>query len=358
MENKINIPEDAGKIITIAGTRPEIIKLSGLIPILNNKYDHELLYTGQHYSTNMKDIFFDELNLQPKYDLESNTSEIRILKDNILKLLRTIKPAYVIVYGDTNSSMAGSQAAKEIGSTLIHIEAGVRDFDIAVPEEVIRLQIDSISDYLFCPSEFCMTVLKYENIPGKTYLTGNLIVDVCKRLSELPAEKFIDVDIEGEYILLTLHRPENCDDFQRLKMLKKHLESLRYKVIFPVHPRTMKNLNKYGINLPSNVQCIEPASYLTFLHLLRNCKIVLTDSGGVQEESIVLKKPCITLRHTSARWETILLKANILFPLDRTEPLSEYVEMMQSRNITFNPYGENVELLTTKTIEQIISNVN
>ena len=141
-------------------------------------------------------------------------------------------------------------------------------------------------------------------------------------------------------------------------MLKKHLESLRYKVIFPVHPRTMKNLNKYGINLPSNVQCIEPASYLTFLHLLRNCKIVLTDSGGVQEESIVLKKPCITLRHTSARWETILLKANILFPLDRTEPLSEYVEMMQSRNITFNPYGENVELLTTKTIEQIISNVN
>jgi UDP-N-acetylglucosamine 2-epimerase len=345
------------ELVTVAGTRPEIIKLADLVPLLD-KYSHALLYTGQHYSHNMKDIFFDELNLKPAYDLKCNTSEIDVLRINVLKTLRVINPSCVIVYGDTSSSLAAAQAAKEIGSKLIHIEAGVRDFDMAVPEEDIRIQIDSMADYLFCPSALCKTVLSYEDTVGKIFLTGNLIVDVCRRLSEIATKQFhgrID-DLPSEYLLLTIHRPENSDDPIKLEMLRRHLEKVRYRVIFPIHPRTKNNLSKFNIKLPPNVTSIAPAGYLQFLYLLKNCKLVLTDSGGVQEEAIILKKPCITLRHTSARWETILLKANILFPLDRNASLSDVIESMIPAKINRNPYGENVAKATMKIIEKSIIN--
>jgi UDP-N-acetylglucosamine 2-epimerase len=343
------------KLITVAGTRPEIIKLADLVPLLN-EYDHGLLYTGQHYSHNMKDIFFDELSIKPDYDLKCNTSEIDILRVKLLKTLQVIKPSHVIVYGDTSSSLAAAQAAKEIGSKLLHIEAGVRDFDMAVPEEAMRIQVDSMSDYLFCPSAFCRTVLSYEDIRGKIFLTGNLIVDVCRRLSKIATKQF-DGKIDGlpsEYLLLTIHRPENSDDPAKLEMLRRHLEKVRYRVIFPIHPRTKNNLEKFNIKLPPNVVPIAPAGYLQFLFLLTNCKLVLTDSGGVQEEAIILKKPCITLRHTSARWETILLKANILFPLDRNASLSDVIESMISAKIIHNPYGDNVAKATMRIIEKAV----
>jgi len=343
------------EIVTIAGTRPEIIKLADLVLLLNNKYKHSLLYTGQHFSNNMKDIFFDELKIKPDYDLGSNTSDINNLKDNIIKPLRAINPTYVIVYGDTSSSLAGALAAKEINSKLIHVEAGVRDFDLAVPEESIRIQIDSMSDYLFCPSELCKTVLTYEEIKGKVFFTGNLIVDVCRRLSEVASRlNSSGIKDEGQYLLLTIHRPENSDDPVKLEMLRNHLEKVKYKIIFPIHPRTRNNLQKFNIKLPPNVKPIEAVGYLKFLDLLKNCKLVLTDSGGVQEESVVLKKPCITLRHTSARWETILLKANILFPLDRTDSLNDVIETMIPVKIDRNPYGEDVSKRTISLINEII----
>ncbi len=347
------------KLVTVAGTRPEIIKLADLIPLLD-EFDHSLLYTGQHYSHNMKDIFFDELNLKkPAHDLKCNTSDIDILRVKVLKTLKVINPGCVIVYGDTSSSLAAAQAAKEIGSKVIHIEAGVRDFDMAVPEEGIRIQIDSMADYLFCPSALCKTALSYEDTVGTIYLTGNLIVDVCRRLSDIAIKQFqerIGDDLPSEYLLLTIHRPENSDDPIKLEMLRKHLEKVRYRVIFPIHPRTKNNLARFNIKLPSNVISIEPAGYLQFLYLLKNCKLVLTDSGGVQEEAIILKKPCITLRHTSARWETILLKANILFPLDRNGSLSDVIESMIPAKINHNPYGENVAKATMKIIEKTIIN--
>jgi len=345
------------KLTTVAGTRPEIIKLADLALLLNDKYkdQHSLLYTGQHFSNNMKDIFFDELNIKPDYDLQSNTSDITTLKNNIVKKLKAISPTYVLVYGDTNSSMAAALAAKEIKSKLIHVEAGVRDFDLAVPEESIRIHIDSISDYLFCPSELCKTVLTYEETKGEVSFTGNLIVDVCRRLSEVAMRHdSAGTEDEGEYILLTIHRPENSDNPIKLEMLRNHLAQVKYKIIFPIHPRTKNNLAKFKIKLPPNVKTIEPAGYMKFLRLLRNCKLVLTDSGGLQEESIILKKPCITLRHTSARWETILLKANILFPLDRTDSLNDVIETMIRVKINRNPYGENVSKRMMSLINEIV----
>jgi UDP-N-acetylglucosamine 2-epimerase len=339
-------------IVTIAGTRPEIIKLSELVQLLDGMHNHALLYTGQHYSDNMKNIFFDELKIKPDHDLRCDTSDVGTLKQSMVEFLREVRPPYVLVYGDTNSSLAGALAAKEVGSTLVHIEAGLRCFDQSVPEELARIQIDEVSDYLFPPTELAKTFLSYEQIEKNVFVTGNLVVDVCRRLAQVADERGRQ-DLPSEYLLLTMHRQENVDEPARLEMLQKHLAGIKHKIVFPIHPRTKNNLAKYGISLPDNVITIEPAGYLEFLYLLKNCRLVMTDSGGVQEEAVVLRRPCITLRHVSERWETLLLKANVMFPLFRHDPLSEVVESMLDAKIDRNPYGENVAKNMLKLIKKI-----
>jgi UDP-N-acetylglucosamine 2-epimerase (non-hydrolysing) len=343
-------------VLTIAGTRPEIIKLSELVQLLGSsqKYNHALLYTGQHYSDNMKSVFFDELRIKPDYDLRCDTSDVGMLKESMVKFLSKIKPPYVLVYGDTNSTLAGALAAKEVGSTIVHIEAGLRCFDLNVPEERARIQIDSMSDYLFPPTELARTFLSYEQIEENVTVTGNLVVDVCRRLAKIADERGRQ-DLPSEYLLLTMHRQENVDERDRLEMLRKHLSGIKHKIVFPIHPRTKNNLGKYNISLPDNVITIEPSSYLEFLYLLKNCRLVMTDSGGVQEEAIVLKRPCVTLRHVSERWETLLLKANVLFPLHRRDSLSQVVESMLGARIDRNPYGENVAETMLALIKKIVT---
>jgi UDP-N-acetylglucosamine 2-epimerase len=350
----VQVEKNLVKIVTIAGTRPEIIKLSDLVQLLADQGNHALLYTGQHYSDNMKSIFFDELKIKPDYDLGCDTSDVATLKENMLRFLREIRPPYVLVYGDTNSTLAGAFAAKEIGSTLVHIEAGLRCFDLSVPEERTRIQIDSISDYLFPPTELAKTFLSYEQIENNVTITGNLVVDVCRRLANIAKQNGTHQDLPDRYLLLTMHRQENVDDPDRLEMLRKHLSGINHKIVFPMHPRTKNNLAKFGINLPPNVITIEPAGYLEFLYLLKNCQLVMTDSGGVQEEAIVLRRPCVTLRHVSERWETLLLKANVLFPLYRHDSLSNVVETMLGAKVERNPYGENVADRMFKLIKQIV----
>src|SRR5215217_2604308 len=332
----MQIEKNVVDIVTIAGTRPEIIKLADLVQLLHDRGKHALIYTGQHYSDNMKSIFFDELKIKPDYDLRCDTSDVPTLRENMLRFLREIKPQHILVYGDTNSSLAGSLAAKEVGSTLIHVEAGLRCFDLSVPEERARIQIDSTSDYLFPPTELAKTFLSYEEIEKNVTVTGNLVVDVCRRLAK----------VADEY-------GRHYDEPDRLEMLIKHLSGIDQKIVFPIHPRTKNNLARHGLNLPPNVIATEPAGYLEFLYLLKNCRLVMTDSGGVQEEAIVLRRPCVTLRHVSERWETLLLKANVLFPLYRRDSLSNVVEMMLEAKIERNPYGENVASKMLQLINRI-----
>jgi len=343
-------------VVTIAGTRPEIIKLSELVQLLGSSqhYNQLLLYTGQHYSDNMKSVFFDELRIKPDYDLRCDTSDVGMLKGSIVKFLSKIKPRYVLVYGDTNSTLASALAAKELGSTIVHIEAGLRCFDLNVPEERARIQIDSMADYLFAPTELARTFLSYEQIQQNVTVTGNLVVDVCRRLVKI-ADEHSRQYLPSEFLLLTMHRQENVDERDRLEMMRKHLSGIKHKIVFPIHPRTKNNLAKYNISLPDNVITIEPAGYLEFLYLLKNCRLVMTDSGGVQEEAIVLRRPCVTLRQVSERWETLLLKANVLFPLYRRDSLSQVVESMLGARIDRNPYGENVAERMLALIKKIVT---
>jgi UDP-N-acetylglucosamine 2-epimerase len=342
------------KIVTVAGTRPDIIKLSPIVPLLNKRFDHALVYTGQHFSENMKDIFIEELNIDPAFDVKCNTSDIPTLKNKLLPIVQNLHPEYVVVYGDTNSSMAAALVAEELNSKIIHLEAGVRDFDYNVPEEPLRIKIDEMSSYLFAPSDLSKSILSYEKIKGEVYNEGNLIVDACKKLSIKAQNIPLKKETPSDFILLTMHRPENVDDENNLKLLMNHFQNVNYNIIFPTHPRTRNTLIKYNIKIPSNILLIEPLGYIEFLSLLMRCKLVLTDSGGIQEESIILKKPCITLRHTSARWETILMKANILFPPDRKDDLNKIIELMLQTRIDKNPYGENVAEKTMAVLENII----
>jgi UDP-GlcNAc3NAcA epimerase len=339
--------------VTVAGTRPELIKLAEFVRIFND-HQNALLYTGQHFSSNMRDVFLDQLGIKPDLDLNAATSSVTKLTELLIKKLEPFQPSNVIIYGDTNSSMAAALAAKELGSRLIHIEAGVRDFDLAVPEESTRIKIDAMADLLLAPSDFCQMCLGYENVRGRVLVTGNLIVDVCRKLADV-ASNVPGIDLPELFVLLTMHRPENVDDPTNLGLLVKHLSRIGDTVVFPIHPRTRANLDKYKITLPPNVMAIDPLGYHQFLYLLKRCNVVLTDSGGIQEESIVLRKPCITLRHTSARWETILLGANRLFPLARTDSINEVIKEMFTAKISINPYGENVAQKTCDAIKEFMS---
>ena len=342
------MPDKKIKFLTIAGTRPEIIKLAEFIRLMRRQ-DHAFLYTGQHFSDLMSDIFFKQLNITPDYDIDAKTSDVKSLKASITKVLKELKPEYVIIYGDTYSSLAGALAARESGRKIIHIEAGIRDLDSTVPEEPVRIHIDSIADYMYAPTKLAETFLFYEGRVKNVFVTGNLIVDVCQKFVA-QSHSTRPKGVPKKYALLTMHRPENVDDEEHLGMLVSHLKSLPFEVVFPIHPRTTKNLEKYGIGLPSNVISAEPMGYLEFLNLLNKSTIVMTDSGGVTEEAAILKKPCITMRHTTARWETILLNANILFGLDRKDSLADVVKTMLKRKMPDHPYGSNVAKKTAKHI--------
>lgn len=346
-------------LVTIAGNRPELIKLSELVKSFP-QYEHAFLYTGQHYSSNMKEIFSDEFGVQPDCDLACNSSDLNFIQDRITDFLHKTNPKYVLVYGDTNSTMAAALATKVVGCKLIHIEAGLRSFDTRMPEERNRMKIDALSDCLCAPTDLNSLFLRYENIQNNVFVTGNLIVDVCRKYSLVATgQKFTNHHeiLSKDFILLTLHRAENVDDESILRTLAKQLSHVKYKVVFPIHPRTRKSITQYNIVFPDNVLTIEPVGYSEFLHLLNKCILVLTDSGGVQEEAAVLKRPCITLRDTTERWETLLIKANTLFPLYRglNQPslLNHVIEEMITSKITTNPYGENV----TRKIVEIVNNL-
>ncbi len=304
------------KVATIIGTRPEIIKMSRLVPLLDKSFDHYFIFTNQHYSQNMVDVFFEELEVRkPDELLQVQSSDISVLTAKVKEALLKNKIDKVIVYGDTNSTIASALAAKELGIEIAHVEAGLRCFDSRLPEEGNRIKTDGLSSYLFAPTALSEYFLKEDKIKGKIFVVGNTVVDACKYYVK-KAEK---TDILGrlgirpkEYIVATAHRQETVDKKECLAQLVKAFKMIGEKIIYPIHPRTLKNLNAFGLKLPKNVKTIGPVGYFEILQLMKNASLVLTDSGGMQEEAITLGVPCLTMREATERWGTVLTGGNIL----------------------------------------------
>lgn len=335
------------RLVTIIGTRPEIIKMSRLIPLLDKGFDHNLVYTNQHYSEDMCGVFFKELGVRkPDFFLNTNSSDVANLTNDIRKKLQDLQPDYTIVYGDTNSSLAAARAAKSVGSKIIHIEAGLRCYDERVPEEINRIEIDKISDYYFTPTELVKGFLKKEGIVNNIHVVGNTVVDAC--LNYLPKAGKSNIierlGLSNNFILFTAHRQENVDNLSRLSRIIEIFSRISLPVVYPIHPRTKTMLKQFNLKLPDHVLTIDPVGYLDFLKLLKECSLVLTDSGGVQEEAITLKTPCLTIRESTERWETILSGGNFLVGIEprlvsyKTKFVLETDMKDRIKNIK-NPYG-------------------
>jgi UDP-N-acetylglucosamine 2-epimerase (non-hydrolysing) len=340
------------KICILLGTRPEIIKMSPVLRLLVEKgVDHFVLHTGQHYSHNMDGVFFEQLQLeQPKYNLHvgsgTHGEETGKMLVGIEKILMEEKPDVVLVEGDTNTTLAGALAASKLHIKVGHVEAGLRSFDMTMPEEINRIIADHASDYLFTPTEVSRKNLLREGLDqAKIHVTGNTIVDAVQQnlklaiKTELPKELVLD-----RYFLVTLHRQENVDNLKKLERLMGALsllhETFGLPVLYPVHPRTRKRLTEFGIYVGKGVMLVEPVDYFTFLRLEKDATLVLTDSGGMQEEACILKVPCVTLRENTERPETVDVGANVIAGTD-PEKIVQLARMMVERKRDWaNPYGD------------------
>lgn len=352
------------KVSVILGTRPEIIKMSPIIRQLGEKsHDFFILHTGQHYSYEMDKIFFQELELpDADYNLEvgsgTHGQQTGKMLSEIENVLLQEKPDIVLVQGDTNTVLAGALAASKLGIKVGHVEAGLRSFDRSMPEEVNRVVADHLSDYLFAPTATARQNLIREGISGdKTFVCGNTIVDALFQNIGISENKMSALDNlnlqKGGYFLVTAHRQENVDNKIRLNDILQGLSGLYQQygltIIFAAHPRTAKRMVEFNIRLPDGIRTIEPPGYLEFLQLEKYAKLVLTDSGGVQEETCILGVPCVTLRNNTERPETIDVGANVLVGTDPSKILDGVNVMISKPRNWVNPFGDG------KASEKILS---
>ncbi len=335
------------------GTRPEIIKMTPVVKELENRrIDTVLIHSGQHYSYNMSELFFMELGLRkPDYDLDVKSKSPLHQGEHIGRMLAQFddilieeKPDFVVVHGDTNTTLAGALSAAKLKIRLGHVEAGLRSFDRTMPEELNRIIADSLSDILFAPTENSKANLLKENTAGKIHVTGNTIVDVIN------SHKLKDEKILGQlnlakknFMLLTAHRQENVDSKKRfsgiLNGMEKVYEKFGMNIVYPIHPRSRKMINELGITVPEGLRLIDPVGYNDFLALEKNASIIFTDSGGVQEEACILGTPCVTLRDNTERPETIDVGSNILAGTQQ-ERIVEAANHMSGDKKWRNPFGD------------------
>ncbi len=341
-------------IFFILGTRPEIVKMAPIIRLCErNSISYSILHTGQHYNYEMDMAFFKDLHLPlPKYNLEvgSGTHAIQTAKimTGIEGILIEEKPDIILVQGDTNTVLGSSLAASKIHIKIGHIEAGLRSFDRRMPEEINRIISDQLSDLLFAPTKRAYNQLITEGISEKKiFLTGNTIVDSVFQNLEISKAKSNILNhlnlVKSGFFLTTIHRAENVDEIANLREIINGLKRLQifYKnpIIFPIHPRTRKMIETYNIDI-SGIDVIEPLGFLDFIQLEANARLILTDSGGVQEEGCILGVPCVTIRENTERQETIEVGSNILSGISSDEILKCSLEMVDKPNIWKNPFGD------------------
>ncbi len=339
----------------VVGTRPEIIKMAPIINVCNgNGVAYELIHTGQHYSYEMDSLILRDLNLSvPKYNLRigsgSHAEETAKALVGLEHLFRRIRPDVVLVQGDTNSTLAGALSAAKLHIPVGHVEAGLRSFDRQMPEETNRILTDHMSEFLFAPTDCSAKNLLSEGIPqGKIMVTGNTIVDTIQYAVDLlkkqPQRRQERSFAGSDFMLLTLHREENVDNHQTLRNIVQGVtlvaREFNMKVVFPAHPRTLKRLRQYRIPPPDSLHIIPPAGCLNFLQMEQDARMILTDSGGVQEEACILGTPCVTLRQSTERPETVDVGANFLSGTESKAILRAATVMMARPRKWPNPFGD------------------
>ncbi len=365
MKNKI-------KISIIIGTRPNLIKISPLVRRIkgDQSIEFQIINTGQHYDYELDEIFIKELNLPEPVFLNIGSGTQGEQTGNALikieKELIEFKPSISVVIGDTNSTLAGALASVKLHIPVAHIEAGLRSFDRKMPEEINRIIVDHISDVLFVPTENAIKNLKNEGIPDeKIFFVQDISVDACLQNYEIAKKSGIlkKLDINNNFILVTLHRQENVDNKKNLcNILDALMEISKSKeVIFPIHPRTLKNLKSFNVfeNYSKKIRFIKPIGYFDFLKLIGEASCVVTDSGGIQKEALILKTPCVTARTTTEWIETINLNANVIVGSDKERILEEVSKRSSKEFHKFmkkieNPYGDGK---ASKRIIEYIKNV-
>lgn len=307
------------KIVTIIGARPQFIK-AAIVSYAFAEYEsikEVIVHTGQHFDNNMSDVFFSEMGIpKPSYFLDINGVSHGAMTGRMIERIEEVliieKPDYVLVYGDTNSTLAGALAAKKLHLNVVHVEAGLRSYNMRMPEEINRILTDRISDILFCPTDLAVQNLKnegYEHFPVKIIQCGDVMEDAALHFAALAKDKSSILEhlkiSNKQFLLCTIHRAENTDEIERLSGIIHAINELSesYEIIIPLHPRTQKTI-KHG-NLQIRGTVIPPVGYLDMLSLLNNCKMVLTDSGGIQKEAYFFDKFCITLRDET-EWKELV----------------------------------------------------
>jgi UDP-N-acetylglucosamine 2-epimerase (non-hydrolysing) len=338
----------------IVGTRPEIIKMAPIVRECKKQGIADLIiHTGQHYSYEMDKIFFEELELRdPDYTLGvgsgTDAEQVGKMLVGVENVLMKEQPDVVLVEGDTNSVFAGAFAATKLHVEVGHVEAGLRSFDRFMPEEINRVLTDHVSDFLFAPTAKAKENLLAEGISAnKIFITGNTIVDAVNQNLQLAKKRenvFSELSIEkNDYFLITAHRMENVDNKKRLRGILKGLTELHYEfdvpIVFPMHPRTRKRIAEYDLAL-DGVTPISPIGFLEFLLLEANAELIITDSGGVQEEACILGVPCITVRDNTERPETVAVSSNLIVGTDPDRIVIGAKAMLNAPHTWRNPFGD------------------
>ena len=303
------------KIVSIVGARPQFIKAAAVSRQLRQRHHEILVHTGQHYDYEMSGVFFDGLEIPaPDFNLGVGSgphgAQTGALLAAIEEVLVAERPDYLLVYGDTNSTLAGALAASKLGVPIVHVEAGLRSFNRSMPEEINRVVADHLSDLLLCPSDTAVTHLASEGITRNVHQVGDVMLDVLNWATERSEAQGSTVlnrlgVTAKSYLLATVHRSENTDVLARLSAIIAAFNSVDEPVVFPVHPRTRKAIVAAGCRLESHVQLIDPLSYLDMMTLTRSARLVLTDSGGLQKETYWVGVPCVTLRNETEWVETV-----------------------------------------------------
>ncbi len=333
------------KIINVVGARPNLMKIAPLMSAYAecDAIEPLLVHTGQHYDENMSDLFFRQLGIpEPDLNLEIGSASHAVQTAEIMKAFEPVvlehEPDAVLVVGDVNSTIACGTVAVKLGVKLIHVEAGLRSFDRTMPEEINRLITDAISDLLFCTEQSGVDNLRREGVPEeKIHFVGNVMIDTLLQHRAKADQSTILEDlalVDGGYAVVTLHRPANVDNRESLAGLIEVLEHIQndLTIVFPAHPRTRAKFEEFEMSgrlaAMSNLRILDPIGYLDFLKLISSAKVVLTDSGGIQEETTILKVPCLTLRENTERPITLEVGSNRLVGSDPSKIIAAYREII------------------------------